>query len=113
MESDLLKTLTSFVPALVVRKIAADPRPISEPTAERFSAAVLFADITEFTALAHDDGSISIYFWESSIDGELYNGSDISFKTKELYSIIVLMNLMRLSNMQIQLAIHFFLQNLN
>lgn len=52
MDPDPIKTLTSYVPALVVRRIAADPRPISKPTAERFGAAVLFADIRGFTAIA-------------------------------------------------------------
>ncbi|MGD8855227.1 MAG: adenylate/guanylate cyclase domain-containing protein, partial [Chloroflexota bacterium] len=52
MENDPIKTLTSYVPALVVRRITADHRPISEPTAERFGAAVLFADIRGFTAIA-------------------------------------------------------------
>ena len=52
MALDPIKTLTSYVPALVVRRIAADPRPITGPTAERFGAAVLFADIRGFTAIA-------------------------------------------------------------
>lgn len=52
MENDPIKTLTSYVPALVVRRVAADHRPVSEPTAERFGAAVLFADIRGFTAIA-------------------------------------------------------------
>lgn len=52
METDLVKTLTSYVPALVVRRIAVNPQPIAEPTAERFGAAVLFADIRGFTAIA-------------------------------------------------------------
>ena len=52
MEIDPITTLTSYVPALVVRRIAADHRPITGPTAERFGAAVLFADIRGFTAIA-------------------------------------------------------------
>lgn len=52
MDSDPIKTLTSYVPALVVRRIAADHTPPSEPVAERFGAAVLFADIRGFTAIA-------------------------------------------------------------
>ena len=52
MTADPIKTLTTYVPALVVRRIAADPSPIAAPTAERFGAAVLFADIRGFTALA-------------------------------------------------------------
>lgn len=40
-------TLTSYVPALIVRRLIANPAPISE----RFPAAVLFADISGFTPL--------------------------------------------------------------
>jgi class 3 adenylate cyclase len=52
MTGNLVETLTSYVPALVVRRLAADPNPINEPTAERMAAAVLFADVTNFTAFA-------------------------------------------------------------
>jgi class 3 adenylate cyclase len=48
---DLITTLVSYVPALIARRLAADPHPISQPTAERFAAAVMFADISGFTAL--------------------------------------------------------------
>src|SRR5689334_15766966 len=47
-----LSSLTSYVPGLIVRGLAADPTPLSEPAAERFPAAVLFADISGFTPLA-------------------------------------------------------------
>lgn len=50
-EERLIETLTAYVPGLVVRGLAADPTPITEPTAERFAAAVLFADISGFTAM--------------------------------------------------------------
>ena len=50
-EAILIDTLAAYVPGLVVRELAADPTPIAEPTAERFAAAVLFADISGFTAL--------------------------------------------------------------
>src|SRR5262245_61935258 len=50
--SDLLTTLISYVPALVVRRLASNPAPISAPIAESFPAAVLFADISGFTSLA-------------------------------------------------------------
>lgn len=46
-----LQTLTSYVPNLIVRHLADNPEPISEPVSERFPAAVLFADISGFTAL--------------------------------------------------------------
>lgn len=44
--------LASYVPALTLRRFAVDPRPLTEPEVERFPAAVLFADIKGFTALA-------------------------------------------------------------
>lgn len=49
---ELLEILASYVPALVLRRLAKNPAPISEPVAEGFPAAVLFADISGFTALA-------------------------------------------------------------
>jgi len=49
--SDLTQTLVSYVPTLITRHLATDPTPITTPTSERFSAAVLFADISGFTAL--------------------------------------------------------------
>src|SRR5215207_628504 len=47
----LVETLASFVPTLIVRRLAANPAPLAEPTAERFHAAVLYADISGFTPL--------------------------------------------------------------
>ena len=49
--SDLLKTLGSYIPALIVRRLAADPTPISAPVSTRHLAAMLFADISGFTPL--------------------------------------------------------------
>ncbi len=49
--SDLIETLASYVPTLITRRLAVDPTPISQPVSERFLAAVLFADISGFTAL--------------------------------------------------------------
>ncbi len=49
--SDLIKTLASYVPALISRRLAVDPTPISAPAADTFPAAVLFVDISGFTAL--------------------------------------------------------------
>lgn len=51
-EIDLLPILQSYVPPVVVRRILPDPSSLKEPTADRFSAAVLFADITNFTSLS-------------------------------------------------------------
>jgi class 3 adenylate cyclase len=43
--------LASYVPALVARRFADRLEPLVEPECERFPAAVLFADISGFTAL--------------------------------------------------------------
>jgi class 3 adenylate cyclase/tetratricopeptide (TPR) repeat protein len=50
--SELIGTLTSLLPAPVLRRYAADPAPLRSPEAERFPGAVLFADISGFTTLA-------------------------------------------------------------
>lgn len=47
----MLEILASYVPDLIKRRLAIDPQPPSGPIAERFPAAVLFADISGFTAL--------------------------------------------------------------
>ncbi len=49
--SDLLETLLSYVPNLITLQLVVDPTPIMSPRSERFVAAVLFADISGFTAL--------------------------------------------------------------
>lgn len=49
--SDLINTLASYIPDLITRRLATDPTPISDPSSERLHAAVLFADISGFTAL--------------------------------------------------------------
>jgi len=48
----LPSSLTSYVPDLIVRRLADNPTPPNAPLAERFPAAVLFADISGYTALA-------------------------------------------------------------
>ena len=45
------ETLTSYLPALILRRYAANPAPIRAPELDRFTAAVLFADISGFTRL--------------------------------------------------------------
>jgi class 3 adenylate cyclase len=47
----VLDTIASYLPALIVRRLVANPTPIPLPTAEERPAAVLFADISGFTAL--------------------------------------------------------------
>ncbi|MBN1954506.1 MAG: AAA family ATPase [Anaerolineae bacterium] len=50
--SGLLETLASYIPGLTARRLVDDPAPISAPFVERFSAAVMFADISGFTVMA-------------------------------------------------------------
>ncbi|MEW6716416.1 MAG: adenylate/guanylate cyclase domain-containing protein [Chloroflexota bacterium] len=47
----LLDALASYVPPLLLRRLASKPTPALVPFEDRFPAAVLFADITGFTAL--------------------------------------------------------------
>ncbi len=47
----LTELLASYVPRLIQNRVAADPSPIEAPVAERFQAAILFADISGFTLL--------------------------------------------------------------
>jgi class 3 adenylate cyclase len=54
--SALLDTFASYVPALTLNRIAANPAPLVVPQHENFPAAVLFADISGFTALAEHLG---------------------------------------------------------
>ncbi len=50
--SELVETLASYIPTLVVRRLASNPALSATPIIERFQAAVLFADISGFTPLA-------------------------------------------------------------
>ncbi len=47
-----LETLASFVPALILKRVAHNPLPLDAPLAENFQAVMLFADISGFTALS-------------------------------------------------------------
>jgi class 3 adenylate cyclase len=46
-----LETLASYVPDLIVRRLATNPERVTWPACDRFLAAVLFADVTGFTPL--------------------------------------------------------------
>jgi len=50
--SDLLEKLAAYVPMPVTQAIYRQPRILTEPTARRFPAAVLFTDISGFTPLS-------------------------------------------------------------
>jgi class 3 adenylate cyclase len=49
--SELVDTLASYVPAIIIQQLAAQPTPLTTPRADQFPAAVLFADIKGFTPL--------------------------------------------------------------
>ncbi|HNB50564.1 MAG TPA: adenylate/guanylate cyclase domain-containing protein [Anaerolineales bacterium] len=49
--SPLLQTLASYVPNLILQRIAANPSPTREPSLETFVGPLLFADISGFTPL--------------------------------------------------------------
>ena len=49
--SAVTELLASYVPRLIQKRVAENPRPIDSPLAKDFQAAVLFADISGFTAL--------------------------------------------------------------
>ena len=49
--SELVDTLGSYVPAFILQQLADNPAPLAAPRADRFPAAVLFADIKGFTPL--------------------------------------------------------------
>lgn len=50
----LIHTLKSYVPQILQRRIAADPAPPHQPFVEEYRAAVLFVDISGFTALTEE-----------------------------------------------------------
>src|SRR5437764_4887115 len=50
-DSIILDNFTSYVPALILRRLAVDPSPLPPPHADKFLGAVLFADISGFTSL--------------------------------------------------------------
>jgi len=50
--SSTLDALASYVPALITRRLAVDPHPITEPQLEQTPAVALFADISGFTPIA-------------------------------------------------------------
>jgi class 3 adenylate cyclase/tetratricopeptide (TPR) repeat protein len=51
MSDQLLTTLNSYVPTFITRRLALDPASLNAPTYDTITTAVLFADISGFTAL--------------------------------------------------------------
>ncbi len=51
MPLSLIDTLKSYIPEVLQKRIAADPTPPNKPFGENYQAAVLFVDISGFTAL--------------------------------------------------------------
>nr|MBA3530658.1 adenylate/guanylate cyclase domain-containing protein [Ardenticatenales bacterium] len=52
MASTLLKTLASYVPALILQRVATEPAPLRAPATQRLPAVVLYADVMGFTLMA-------------------------------------------------------------
>ncbi|MCI0713978.1 MAG: AAA family ATPase [Chloroflexi bacterium] len=50
--SQLIQTLASYVPNLIIKRFVESPTPLSEPYEARLQAAVFFADISGFTKIA-------------------------------------------------------------
>ena len=50
-DSAVTELLASYVPRLIQKRVAQNPIPIDSPLAKDFQAAVMFADISGFTAL--------------------------------------------------------------
>lgn len=48
---EFITTLASYVPDVILRRFARDPRPPSEPLAEKFTGPVLIADVSGFTTI--------------------------------------------------------------
>src|SRR5258706_9515683 len=51
MDSSLIDTLKSYIPDILQSRIVDDPTPPNKPFMENYLAAVLFVDISGFTAL--------------------------------------------------------------
>ena len=73
----LLETLAGYLPPTLIRYLAADPRIPDEPVQENLLAAVLFADISGFTALSErlaksgPQGAEQLTYMLNSYFGEL------------------------------------------
>ncbi|HCB01308.1 MAG TPA: hypothetical protein DEP19_02905, partial [Anaerolineae bacterium] len=50
----MINTLKSYVPDILQNRILSDPTPPSKPFIEEYQAAVLFVDISGFTALTEE-----------------------------------------------------------
>ena len=53
-----LEDLACYVPSLILRRLAGDAAATMAPSIERFPAAVLFADLSGFTALSEKHSSL-------------------------------------------------------
>lgn len=52
MSPPLLKSLASYVPVLILQRVAEQPTTLEAPASDHFEAAVLYADVSGFTGLA-------------------------------------------------------------
>ncbi|MFN8381296.1 MAG: adenylate/guanylate cyclase domain-containing protein [Anaerolineales bacterium] len=57
MSVSLIDTLKSYIPEILQKRIAAEPTPPNKPFGESYQAAVLFVDISGFTALTEEFAS--------------------------------------------------------
>ena len=56
MSTSLIATLKSYIPDILQQRIVNDPTPPNKPFEEKYMAAVLFVDISGFTALTENPG---------------------------------------------------------
>ena len=94
-----IQNLVSYVPGMLARRLAEHPEPLEEPFVERFQAAVLFADISGFTALTEQlalqgpDGAEAIsqilnqYFSQLIETIYAYDGDIVKFAGDALMAI--------------------------
>jgi class 3 adenylate cyclase len=98
-EIEYIQNLVSYVPTVLARRLVDHPEPLEAPFAERFQAAVLFADITGFTALTEQlasqgpDGAEAIsrilndYFSQLIETIHIYGGDVVKFAGDALLAI--------------------------
>ena len=66
----MINTLKSYVPDILQNRILRDPTPPSKPFIEEYQAAVLFVDISGFTALTEEFAARGPSGAEDTVQGE-------------------------------------------
>lgn len=117
MSISLIDTLKSYIPDILQKRIAAEPTPPNKPFGENYQAAVLFVDISGFTALteqfaakgpsgAEDISAILNKFYGQWIDIiKNYGGDIIKFAGDGLLVIWQYNNLEKASLLAAQTAL--------